>query len=230
MRRSFVLLAFVAGCGHGLGQTAKTQPVGKTRLTLGVVRITNANDEVRNGPDLQNLAPEVSVRVGTSEHTDIGITNWFGVGLRTDVKWNLFDRDRPYALAPRAGVGAAKDFYGVALFGAFAGLIASYELPGKITPYGAATFANHWILRNDKPSSEVLAPGETFAARKGYGDGLLQLVVGLQLKLGAGSALVGEYQRWIPMQNDPGDFYKFVPNDVLMIATNICLSMECDWR
>jgi hypothetical protein len=75
-------------------------------------------------------------------------------------------------------------------------------------------FSNYWITRYPAPEVE-LGPGERFADATGTGDGMLQLTVGAQFPAGTGRAFVMEVSRWFPMQNDPGDFYKFLPATVV---------------
>jgi hypothetical protein len=226
--RALVLLATVslgaAGCGHALGQTAKTEPVGHTRMNVGVIAVTNENDEARHGFNLRNVGGELSTRVGLAENVDVGVSTWIIPGIRSDLKWSLFDRHHPYALALRAGGGLAAGSTEVVM--AMAGTIASYDLGKIATPYVGATFANHWVYPGRQPPPPR---GERYAPRAGYGDGLLQLAVGLQLVQSRGAVWLFEYQYWRPMQNDPGDFYKFVPNHVAFVGWGFCLASDCDW-
>jgi hypothetical protein len=71
-------------------------------------------------------------------------------------------------------------------------------------------------------------PGERLAPATGLGDGLLQLVVGLQCRLGSVVALSAEYGLWLPMQNDPGTFYTFVTSKIVSFAVRICLRRPCE--
>ncbi len=211
-----------SGCGLALAQTAKTEPPGHVHLTAGVVRVTNKNDAERHGPNISNYAPELSVRVGLAEHFDLGVSTWTGPGLRSDLKWSPLDRKRPFAIAARLGGGASEKTKM-----AMGGLIASYDLADWFTPYGGVTFGNYWFYGREP--SEPPPVGTRYADRKGYGDGLVQLAVGLQIKTAPGGTMHLEYQRWIPAQNDPGDFFKFVANDVVFVGLSFCLNGPCNW-
>lgn len=216
--RRLAMLALVGlgsgGCTTGLFQTAKTLPYGERNLGLGAARlITNRNAAVRNeatAPPPSSLEgftmPEAGMRVGLGRQTDLGFGSYLGLGLRADAKHNLLPDAKPYALAPRLGLGAAtsKDRW---LWAWLAGLIASYDLNSVFSFYSGASFVAHYI---HQPAPQ-LPPGERLVGRTPWGDGLLQLALGIEARFSSRTAIQAEYGRWLPLQNDPGDGYRFVP-------------------
>ena len=79
------------------------------------------------------------------------------------------------------------------------------------------TFANHWIEPGPPPGP--LPPN--VVGHRGSGDGLLQLNLGIELMLSDHVALLGEYGHWFPLNDDPGDFYAFVPTNIAGFALRI---------
>lgn len=215
MRRAAALVfASTLGCSFGLGETPRTLPRGKLSGAVGTSAVFNENDSQRGGPGLHNLAPQLGpIRVGLAPHVDVGVATLYGLGARADVKVLLTRPTLSWALAARAGAGYAveQDVRKVGV--AFAGLIASYAI-GIFEPYGAVTFTNHWIYGNATlpPAGSVNAP------RAGYGDGILQVVLGARVYVSEMGSASLEYGRWQPMQNDPGDGYAFVANDVCSLT------------
>ncbi len=199
------------GCSYGLFQTARTEPPGTIGGHIGQTLVMNEIDDEAGRSTTTNLGVEPEVRIGATDHLDVGLGPLFGLGLRGDVKYNFFRPTDRLALAGRVG-GGQSPWY--AVYNALGGVIASYRVFRMVEPYAAATFSNFWIRGYEQPEVE-LEPGERLAAGKGYGDGLLQLVVGIQLPAGTGRAFMVEVSRWIPLQNDPGDFYRFVPTTVI---------------
>jgi hypothetical protein len=70
-------------------------------------------------------------------------------------------------------------------------------------------------------SSRPLEPNRRLAARRGYGDGLLQATVGCELAFSERWGLDAEMRLWLPMQNDPGDNYAFVDSRILALALRV---------
>lgn len=79
------------------------------------------------------------------------------------------------------------------------------------------TFANHWI-EPEPPEGGLPANA---VGHRGAGDGLLQLSVGLQLVASDHVAFLAEYGHWFPLNDDPGDFYAFIPTNVVGLAVRI---------
>ncbi len=180
---------------------------------MGTSMVFNANDATRGlGP--HSVAPQIGpVRIGVGERVDVGITSFFGFGLRADVKVMLSRATLPFAIAVRAGAGAAWNTDSRSIAAAYAGGIASYTF-GVVEPFVAVTFMNHWIFGSPAPT-DPLPAGQTYAPRAGYGDGLLQLALGVRIFASARTSVAFEYARWEPVQNDPGDGYSFIENDIL---------------
>ena len=49
----------------------------------------------------------------------------------------------------------------------------------------------------------------------------LELELELELELSDHIALLGEYGHWFPLNDDPGDFYAFVPTNIAGLALRI---------
>lgn len=212
---SCLLIApYLGGCSFGLFQTAHTQPPGTVSATLGATRISNELDGLAGRDELTQLGAEVSARVGLTRRLELGLGSFFQSGARASAKLNVLDPTSPFALAPRAGVGYAHR-YGVVM--AEGGAIASYRFFDRLEPYVGLTFANHWIT--NYPPPPVVPPN--LAPGSGSGDALLQGALGLEAALGDHVALLAEYGHWFVLTNDPGDFYAFVPTNVLGIALRV---------
>ena len=210
------IAASLLGCTFGLGETPRTVPPGKVSGALGASMAFNQNDSARGGVGLHNFAPQLGpLRIGVAKRVDVGIATLYGTGGRTDVKVALTRPTLPWALAVRAGGGYAADlgFIERNIVVAYGGAIASLSF-GDVEPYGAVTFVNHWIYGSH---TQPPPPGQTAAPRAGYGDGILQLVIGLRGYLSASTSVAIEYGRWQPAQDDPGDGYAFVANDIVSL-------------
>ncbi|HEX7600935.1 MAG TPA: hypothetical protein VF316_04990 [Polyangiaceae bacterium] len=219
MRASLVAgCVLVMGCSYGLGETPRTLPKGHVSGNTGISMVFNGSDAQRGGVGTHNLAPQLGpVRFGVAPHVDVGVATLFGLGLRADVKVSPTRPTLPFAFAVRAGGGAAVDTSNRSLAMAFAGVLASYTF-GGVEPYVGATFANHWIYGQPAPDPASLAPGERYATRQGYGDGIVELTVGLRVSVSTWGSVSFEYSRWQPAQDDPGDFYRFVANDIASLG------------
>lgn len=206
--------ALTSGCSFGSFQTAHTQPPGTVSVTPGVARVFNRFDE-QNGRDFStNVGLQLAGRFGITQRIDAGLATFMRSGMKADVKLNLLDPHQRLALAPRLGAGYRAE-RAVGLLEA--GAITSYRLSDRIEPYLGLTFANHWIDPEPPPGplpQNVVGP-------RGTGDGLLQLSVGVQLIASEHVAFLGEYGHWFPLNNDPGDFYTFVPTNVAGVAVRI---------
>jgi len=210
---------FLAGCGYGVLQTAHTEPPGPPAVTVGAATVANeyAGEAGRNLAT--NAVPEASLRLGLTEHLDVGTGPYLFPGWRADAKYNLFRPAAPQALAPRAGVGYAS-FQGDRTFLAFAGVIGSYRVARWLEAYASLTVADNWV-RIEEPTGTDLGPNESFAARDGTGNGALQAVLGAELSVTRRWGLLLEYGHWAPLWNDPGDFYRFAHNHVFAAGARI---------
>jgi hypothetical protein len=225
-----VLLAWLSnGCSLGLHQTAKTLQQGEIRAGGGLLVMKNKPADVledspearAQGGDRMALFPELAVRAGVGQRTDMGIGLHLGLGLRLDAKHNLIDETKPYAIAPRLGFGFV--FQEAEIFTWMAGLIGSYQLARWVSFYLGTTFVNHHVSRTQTP---VLSTNERLAERSNWGDGLLQGALGLQLGPRDNRFFL-EYGRWLPLQNDPGDSFRLVPTHLLSLTLHGC-SMGCE--
>jgi len=213
-RSALVAAALTSGCSFGAFQTAHTQAPATVSVTPGVAQVFNRIDDQNGRSRLTNLGAQLGGRVGITERVDAGLGGFLLSGVKADVKVNLLDRHRSLALAPRVGAGYRWQ-RNVGMLEA--GAIASYRLFGQFEPYLGVTFANHWI-EADPPSGPL---PQNVARRRGTGDGLLQLNLGVELMLSEHVALLGEYGHWFPLNDDPGDFYAFVPNNIVGLALRI---------
>lgn len=218
----FAVFALGCGSGFGLAQTAKTiEPSGK-RMTFGTAFATNEYDGARGGFGLSNVSLETAFRIGLGRDTDLGVGQWLALGAQADVKHELTPREKPYGVALRVGGGGAGT--SPLAWSAFGGVIASYAFGSSFAVYGSGTFRNFWFVDNKNRAEPT--DGTHWASRRGYGDGLLQATLGVRLG-GGRSAMYFEYARWLPMQNDPGDFFKLVATHVFSMTLGFCIGREC---
>lgn len=201
-----------SGCSFGSFQTAHTQPPGTVSGLAAGTFIFNRLDGYEGHGGSTNLGAQFGARVGLAQRLDLGIGTFLGSGLKTDVKVNLLDPHWRFALAPRLGAGYR---LGREIGMLEAGAVTSYRFSPHFEPYLGATFANHWI-QSERPT-DIQVP-ENAVGRSGTGDGLLQLNLGVELALSSHVALLAEYGHWFPLNDDPGDFYRFVPTNITGIA------------
>ena len=210
----------LAACAssHGLMQTAHTQPAASWRAKLGVASVFNANDDAPGRDMRKQSTIEPSLRVGLHEQVDVGLAPWYTTGGALDGKVNLLDNHGRLALAPRLVAGYA---WGEArsVVGLEVGVIASYHFQPWFEPYIALGFANHWFSSRNMDETMRLAPNQRFAPKQGCGDGLVKLTAGVDIQLaGAGWHLLAEYAHWFRAQDDPGDGFSFVANDIVALS------------
>ena len=205
-----------SGCSFGSFQTAHTQAPGSVSVTPGVAQVFNRVDDQNGRNRLTNLGAQLGGRLGITKRVDAGVGSFLFGGVKADVKVNLLEPHRRLALSPRLGGGYR--FGGGRSVGLLeGGAIASYRLLDGIEPYLGLTFANHWIEPGPPPGP--LPPN--VVGHRGSGDGLLQLNLGIELMLSDHVALLGEYGHWFPLNDDPGDFYAFVPTNIVGLALRI---------
>ena len=222
MRPSFRALPALAAasltssCSFGSFQTAHTQAPGSVSVTPGVAQVFNRVDDQNGRNRLTNLGAQLGGRLGITKRVDAGLGSFLFGGVKADVKVNLLEPHRRLALSPRLGAGYR--FGGSRSVGLLeGGAIASYRLLDGIEPYLGLTFANHWIEPGPPPGP--LPPN--VVGHRGSGDGLMQLNLGIELMLSDHIALLGEYGHWVPLNDDPGDFYAFVPTNIVGLALRI---------
>lgn len=199
-----------AGCGYGLHESARTLAPGRFGGGGAVTVVANAaGDDAKT--HVRNVGLDLGMmRVGVARHVDVGFGVAYLAGGRADVKLSMLHEDYPLALAVRVGVGGAAA--PIALAFAYVGVLASVDAASWLQPYVGCTFADHWIFGLDQRSPPL---GQRLAARAGYGDGVLQNVVGFRFFLEEGTLPVSlslEYGLWVPLQDDPGDGFSFVLN------------------
>jgi hypothetical protein len=200
---------------HALFQTAHTTPPLGVRVKAGGVLVQNEIDDEAGRSAATNASVEPGVRVGVTDSMDLGLQPWMGAGAALDAKLNVLHNDRPLAVAPRVSLGAASESERSAL-AIEAGVIASYRATGWLEPYAAVSFANHWF--DVERSSDDLGPREQYASRRGHGDGLVKAVLGIELSISASIHASLEYGHWAPAQNDIGDGYALLSNDIVALA------------
>lgn len=203
-------LWLTSGCSFGMFQTAHTQAPGTVSVTPGVAQVFNRLDDENGRGVLTNVGAQLGGRLGITKRVDAGLGSFMAYGMKADVKVNLLERSQKLAIAPRLGAG-----YRLARSVRMleAGAIASYRL-ADVEPYLGLTFANHWI-EPEEPDGRLPPNAVT---RREMGDGLLQLNLGFEVRVSDHVAFLAEYGHWFPMNNDPGDFYSFVPTNVAGIA------------
>lgn len=209
-----------SGCASfGVLQTAHTQAPGRVRVAVGANTVMNrvVSESTNDGADTGSARwrdssyVDASARVGLTDQLDIGTSPFDLLGLAVDAKVNLIDRRQAFALAPRLGAGFArpKDYRHAMIK---SGLIASYRV-GHIEPYVGAIYSNHWIRYDDSPPA--LEPGERLVSRNGFGNGLAEFTVGVDVRLGRRFGFTGEITRTLPLNDDPGDRFQYVPSSIL---------------
>lgn len=204
--------AAVTGCGVGLLHAARTTPPGQLDVTLGGGYLRNAMVEER-GHAVGNFPSQVGLRYGLDEQLDLGLSLFAGAGGQLDAKYNLLAPAGTVAASVLAGLGAAYDVgSGALLLHVPLRLLASVDLfDDELTPYGGAGYGFFWVFGYGEPT-----PGVRYAARAGHGDGLLMLTGGVQLWSRAPVSLLVEYSLLEPIVDDPGDFYAFSRNHLLV--------------
>ncbi len=205
------LAPWLGGCSFGLFQTAHTQPPRTATLTVGGTYLSNELDDEESRTPITRLGAEVGARVGVIPRVEVGLGTFFQSGGRVNAKVNVLDPTGPFALSPRVGVGYQWK-YGVWM--AEGGAIASYRFFDVLEPYFGLTFANHWIGKYPPPDTvpRNVAPGT------GTGDGLLQAALGLEFMASNRVGLIAEYGHWFVLTDDPGDFYAFLPTNIVGFA------------
>jgi len=208
-----LIAALTSGCSFGSFQTAHTQAAGTVSVTPGVARVFNRVDDQNGRDTLTNVGLQLGGRLGITKRVDAGLGTFMLGGVKADVKVNLLDPHQRLAIAPRLGAGIRGTRSVGMLEG---GAIASYRFADWFEPYFGLTFANHWI----EPEPPDPLPANV-VGRRGTGDGLLQLNLGVQLIASEHVAFLGEFGHWTPLNDDPGDFYAFVPTNVAGVALRI---------
>jgi hypothetical protein len=95
----------------------------------------------------------------------------------------------------------------------------SCRLSPWVEPYLGLTFANYWIGDYTRPAAPA-PPGWRYARRRHTGDGVLELNLGVELPSKHYATFV-EYSHWFVLQDDPGDFYHFVPTNIFGVAVRL---------
>ncbi|HXK16926.1 MAG TPA: hypothetical protein VNG33_03960 [Polyangiaceae bacterium] len=210
------LLFALSGCSSGLFQTAHTTPPGHLRGNVGLSYLSNrvTREQSRSGGEpFVSVSAQAGLRVGVTQHLDLGLGS-FGIESATlDAKYNVLEHDQAWALAPRIGVAYGGKYE---TFRAEAGGIVSYKASRLVEPYLGLSFANYWITDYTRPDTPAPA-GSRYARRTGSGDGVLQLNLGVELPSKHYATLL-EYSHWFVLQDDPGDFYRFVPTNLVGVA------------
>jgi hypothetical protein len=204
-----LVLSVMPGCGLGLLQTARTTPKGSYEISAGLGYLHNELVPDR-GMSLSNLPVQLGVRRGLRDDLDVGVQLFFGAGVLVDAKYNLMPPASRLALSLSGGVGGGYNLGGGGVIHVPLRLLASYDLwHARIRPYAAAGYGTFWVLGYGEPE-----PSVRYAARKGHGDGVLALTAGVSL--GTQPTWAVEYSFWTQVLDDPGDFYSFVDNHILL--------------
>lgn len=206
--------ALACGCSFGSFQTAHTQPPGTVSVTPGVTQVFNRIDDEEGRGILTNVGAQLGGRVGITERVDAGLGSFLVSGVKADAKVNIMGPRQKLALAPRLGAGYR---WGREVRLLEGGAIASYRAFERFEPYLGLTFANHWI--EPEPPRIVLPPN--VVGRSGTGDGVLQLSLGVELGLSRHVSMLAEYGHWFVLNNDPGDYYRFLPTNIAGVALRI---------
>lgn len=227
---TLLLAAGVAasGCAVAQLQTARTVPAGEVRGTLGAGAVLNDLQHQRGGFAPTQVTPHLALRVGVHDRVDVGARLILGTGGAVDAKVNLAPLDAPYAVSLSVGLGAGGFLIGDGAWSLTAPVVAlaSYDLTSWLTPYVGVGYAFWWhfgyddgLLAGAGPSRPGAAPTPAhYAARAGYGDGVLMLTVGSELHLDRQWSVLLEYGFWTQIVDDPGDFYDFVDTHLVQVG------------
>lgn len=208
---SALVAACVQGCGVGALQTARPAPPGTRQWVLSTGGLTN---ETRGR---QVLPAQASVRVGVGERADIGVATLLASGALVDAKVGLLSPSSPLAVSVRGGVGAAAPLFASAwVVHVPLALHVSYDLGARFTPYSMAAYQAYWIFGYGS-----CPHGSRCVGRRGYGDGVLGVSLGVMLWKSAAQGFVVEYNHTRPIVDDPGDHYSFTTTH--FVLAGICL-------
>ncbi len=225
MRRRALLLAgllLASGCGLGTLQTAKTTPRGTFATIVGGGFLYNDSTAERESYTLDNFPQYIAMRYGVTHKLDVGAKLFYFTGALADVKYNLMDHRSPLAVSLQAGLGGVASFSNFPIQPEYQGwflhlpltVLVSYELLGRLTPYAALGYSFNWVFdRNVKKKA-----GEQYAERAGHGDGNLSVAVGLEVAVTRTFAILVEYDFYTPVVDDPGDFFSFVDNHLVLVG------------
>jgi hypothetical protein len=208
---ALVSAMLLSACSFGTFQTAHTQAPATVSVTPGVTQVFNRIDDQQGRGGLTNVGAQLGGRVGITKRVDAGVGSFLLSGVKLDAKVNLLDPLQKLAVSPRLGAGLR---FGREIYMVEGGAIASYRFFDWFEPYVGLTFANHWI-QPDPP--DIVLPSNV-VDRTGTGDGLLQLSLGVELAATRHFALLAEYGHWFVLNNDPGDYYRFLPTNIVGVA------------
>jgi len=205
-------------------QTAKTTPRGKLFVTGSAGYAYNEMVDER-GSSVSNVLPQIHARYGVTEQLDVGVKVFLWGGGAVDTKINLISADSALAVSLLGGFAAAHDVLdqhkNAWLLHVPLIALASYTLWDRVTPYAAFGYGFYWILGRSGISKEH--PDASPAARKGHGDGLLQLSSGVEVTLTRRVTAIAEYDYWHPVVDDPGDYFSFADNHMFFLGLGVRL-------
>ncbi len=213
------LALLLMGAGYGQFQPAHTTAVKHVRLTLGGGFEGNPHNIHAQGITAYNFPLHADIRIGAAERVDVGATLFLYAGLVADVKVNVLPPSSDFALAVRAGIGAAADLgeRGAWVLHAPVSVIASYRFLGCLSPYLGLGYGFYWFF--GRPVSDP-DPSATYASRRGHGDGILRLTAGIEWVVAGRVGLSLEYSFMPAVVDDPGDNYAFGDNHMVGVAAS----------
>ena len=214
----------LSGCGFGQFETARTLPVGHKAIVAGISHIVNENSDIR-GALPASFPSELKMRFGVHERVDMSVGLFLLTGLQWHIKVNLLPPGLPIAAAMQTGVGGALlpfedggDEKAPRVLRAPVNLLVSYDVTDWFSPYAGVGYQFWWFFNKARQADARLQPGYKWAARKGYGDGVVRLAGGVAFRAGEKRCWLMEYAALIPVVNDPGDNFRFVLNHHFGIA------------
>jgi hypothetical protein len=205
----------LSSCSFGTFQTAHTQAPASVSFTPGVTQVFNRIDDEQGRGLATNVGAQLGARVGLTERLDAGVGTFLATGVKLDAKLNVLGPLQKLAIAPRLGGG--RRWLEREIWMVEGGAIASYRVVDWFEPYLGLTFANHWI--EPEPPRPDLPPD--VVGRNGTGDGLLQLSLGVELVATRHFGVLAEYGHWFVLNDDPGDYYRFLPTNIAGLAVRI---------
>jgi len=202
--------AVVSGCTLGPFESARTLPRGA--VSVQVAPSVVINELVGDQPFLYHIYADVGVRIGATDHLDVGLRPLNGLGLLADVKYNFLSPESHLAVALQGGFGAATDLDGTATLPLPVRALISYMVRDRFEPFASFGYSFFWYFGRDFEGE----PGVQYADRAGYGDGMIQITVGARVVLFRRGRTTGHlglaYSYWHQVVDDPGDFYSMVDN------------------
>jgi hypothetical protein len=207
-----VMATVISGCGLGVLQTARPVARGVIEATGGTGMMANDVVKAKTDSSISWSFAELGTRLGLTDHLDVGGRIQFFPGGLLDFRYNFLAPNDPLALSISGGIGGSVGTSGAALHVPLS-VGVSYDWP-NVSPYAHLGWSHFWFFKGEPDDFETV----DYVDKKGHGDGILRSTAGVRFKVGDMVLLYLEYNYWLPLLNDEGDFYKFDDTHVALIG------------